>query len=108
MLYINLESFVLDPTEYIFITKEPDKSYYEPTTSFIQLSCIAEDCNVQSYSWYKDTDLNTTIGNDSLYTISDVEMENSGNYICIVKIIINKIEHNYNQTVTIDIRTIGE
>lgn len=35
-------------------------------------------------------------------------MENSGNYICIVETIINGTEEKYNQSVTIDIRNIGE
>ncbi|XP_071176467.1 cell adhesion molecule CEACAM1-like [Mytilus edulis] len=92
------------PYEYTEITKEPDINYYDPTTPFIELTCFAQGCNLPNYTWYKDTDLNTTIGNDSLYRISSVEIENSGNYICIVETIINGTEEQFNQTVTIDIR----
>lgn len=61
-----------------------------------------------NYTWYKDIDLNTTIGNDSVYRISNVTIKNSGNYICIVETVINGTEEKFNQTVTIDIRNIGE
>lgn len=71
-------------------TKEPNKNYYDPTTPLIELTCFAQGCHFSSYAKYKDTDLNTPLENDSLYRISDVEMVNSGNYICIVETIINR------------------
>ncbi|CAC5400262.1 unnamed protein product [Mytilus coruscus] len=95
---------VKDPYGYTVITKEPDKTYYDPTTPFIELTCFAQGCHLPSYAWYKDTDLNSTLGNDSLYMISDVEIENSGNYICIVETIINGTVAKYSKTVTVDIR----
>lgn len=109
---MNLKSrnivFILDPYEYTVITKKPDKNYYDPTTPFIELSCFAQGCNLPNYTWYKDTDRNTTIGNDSIYIISNVGIENGGNYFCVVETIINGTEEKYNETVTIDIRNIGE
>lgn len=96
--------FILEPYEYTVITKSPDRNYYDPTTPFIGLTCFAQGCHLPSYAWYKDTDLNTTIGNDSLFVISDVEIENSGNYICMVMTIINGTEEIYNKTVAIYIR----
>ncbi|CAG2195012.1 unnamed protein product [Mytilus edulis] len=98
------EIFVYEPYEYTVITKSPDKNYYDTTTPFIELTCFAQGCNTPSYVWYKDTDLNTSIGNDSVYIISDVEIENSGNYICMVMTIINGTEETYNKIVAIDIR----
>ncbi|CAG2249388.1 unnamed protein product [Mytilus edulis] len=97
-----------DPYEYTVITKEPDKIYYDPTTPFIELTCFAQGCYMPNYTWYKDIDLNTTIGNDSVYRISNVTIKNSGNYICIVETVINGTEEKYNQTVTIDIRNIDQ
>ncbi|VDI03787.1 Hypothetical predicted protein [Mytilus galloprovincialis] len=99
------EIFVYDhPYEFTVITKEPDRDYHDTTTPFIELTCFAQGCSLSNYTWYKDTDLNTTIGNDSLYRISNVSIQNSGNYICIVETIINGTDEKYNQTVTIDIR----
>lgn len=82
--------------------------YYDLTTPFIDLTCVAQGCHLPNYTWYKDTDLNTTIGNNSLYRISNVTIENRGNYICIVETIINGTEEKYNQTVTIVIQHQGE
>lgn len=105
--FIDITS-ILDPYEYTIIMKEPDKSYYDSTTPYIDLTCFAQGCNLPNYTWYKDTDLNTTIGNASVYRISDVEIQNNGSYVCIVETIINGTEEKYNQSVTIDIRNMGE
>ncbi|CAG2249392.1 unnamed protein product [Mytilus edulis] len=97
------EMFVYDPYEYTIITKRPDKIYYDLTTPYIELTCFAQGCNLPNYTWYKDIDLNTSIGNESLYVISDVEIESSGSYICVIETIVNGTEEKYNHTVTIDI-----
>lgn len=70
---------------------------------FIDLTCSFNGCRHPTFTWYTDTDLNTTIGNESLYRISDVIEANSGTYICQIQVVDNGIEYNQTDRIYIEI-----
>ncbi|VDI61515.1 Hypothetical predicted protein [Mytilus galloprovincialis] len=97
-------TFVYEPLESVEIIKVPDRLYYDPEILFIDLTCSVQGCYQPTHTWVKDPDLNVTIGNESLYRIFEVTVENSGIYICISQIIDNGTEYNQTQSVYIGIR----
>jgi hypothetical protein len=59
-------------------------NYVEGATS-ITLDCSAEGNPTPTFTWHKDSDMNTTLATGKTFTLSqnNVIVSNTGNYVCV-------------------------
>ena len=85
--------FPLDKVRNIEITKSPDVPSYAEGATSITLECSAEGNPAPNFTWHKDSDMNTTLETGKTFTLNDVIVNNTGNYVCVAYNIINGKRH---------------
>lgn len=94
------DPFFTDSVREINIVRVPDQPIYIEGSDPVTLHCTAAGNPLPSYTWYKEGN-DTVVSNSSTLVISDVIVENSGNYRCMTKNMINGVLCNESATTNI-------
>lgn len=90
------------------ITKYPNNSYYiENEATSINLTCKSNGNPKPNYQWYKENN-NELISTSANWTITDINVTNSGAYTCNVSNTFNGKTHRNAKHVHINIMNKGK
>ena len=84
------------------ITKEPFMETYTPGSS-VKLTCNANGNPVPYYRWYKDCDMNSTIANEKIHLIFDLNVNKTGTYVCFAYNRLNGSTYKKSENIVIAI-----
>ena len=90
---LNFASFVADGIKDISITVTPNKTFYDQSTTYIDIKCFSDGNPTTNYSWFRKSDTNVTIGTDNVYRIEPVTEDKNGTYICVATNTVNDVEY---------------
>ena len=96
-----------DSVRETFIYISPTRPSFIEGSDPITLSCSAAGNPTPNFTWYREGN-DTVLSNAKDYVISDVIIENGGNYICVTMNIIDGVLYNDSLTVNVVIGKLSE
>jgi hypothetical protein len=87
------------------ITKSPNLTSYAEGATSITLKCSADGNPPPTFTWHKESDMNTTLVTGKTFTLSqnDVIFNNTGKYVCVGHNTINGKQHKLTADLLIQI-----
>ena len=95
--------FPLDKVRNIRITKSPNLPIYAEGAMPITLDCSADGNPTPNFTWHKDSDMSTTLVTGKTFTLNNVIVNNTGNYVCAAYNIVNGKRHELTEVQHIQI-----